>query len=121
MCIVHAVGARMDGHTPREILRGALGFAGIMVGMLAAFLIHSIYTLAPFVWEPARRRDPSGVPRVLEGARWGPVASLAHATPPHREPAPELGRHGLAIAAGLAVTRYATERRRNSPTGPALE
>ncbi len=34
---------------------------------------------------------------------------------------PELGRHGLAIAAGLAVTRYATERRRNSPTGPALE
>ncbi len=33
---------------------------------------------------------------------------------------PELGRHGLAIAAGLAVTLYATERRRNSPTGPAL-
>ncbi len=35
--------------------------------------------------------------------------------------APELGRHGLAIAAGLAVTRYVTERRRNSPTGGALE
>ncbi len=77
--------------------------------------------LVPFEWEPARRWDPSGVPGVLEGARWGPLASLAHAPPPHRERAPELGKHGLAIAAGLAVTRYATERRRNSPTGPPLE
>ena len=28
-----------------------------------------------------------------------------------RKKAPELGPHGLAIAAGLAVTRYVTERR----------
>ena len=35
--------------------------------------------------------------------------------------APELGKHGLVIAAGLAVTRYATERGPRGPRGRVLE
>jgi hypothetical protein len=54
---------------------------------------------------------------------WGvPVATVVWAIVADqlarcRRRAPELGEHGLAIAAGLAVTRHVTERRRSGAGG----